>query len=336
MLPAFILALTLLQAQGNQSANGVIRGQILVPSVRVSERIQVIVQRSDGPIVARIFSDTTGNFEVRSLVSGAYELIVNFDGYEEARQIVAVGGGIFGNVTVNILLKEKDKFFTIKPDGGAADDVVDLAELSRKYPKKAIQDYEKAKEEIHNANNAKAIELLTSVVKLAPDFSNAHNSLGTVYQKESRFNEAESEYRRARELNPRSADPLVNLGSLYIDEAAARSSEGQTVVGKLLDDALDILEESLKIKRSPVAYYFLGTAYYKSNFYEEAETNFKHALEMEPHYPAGRLMLANIYIKQRRWASALEHLDAYLIENPKAMDRVQIEQTRSKVIERVR
>src|SRR5262245_26208607 len=144
MLGTFLLILTL--AQTNQSANGTIRGQVLVPSVRASERIQVIVQRSDGPIVARIFSDTTGNFEVRNLVSGAYELIVNLEGYEEARQLVGVGGtGIFATVTVNILLKEKDKFVVIKPDGNAADDVVDITELSRKYPKKAVQDYEKAK-----------------------------------------------------------------------------------------------------------------------------------------------------------------------------------------------
>src|SRR5262244_1475192 len=115
MLGTFLLILTLFQTQGNQSANGVIRGQILIPSVRASERIQIIVQRVDGPIVARIFSDTTGNFEVRSLVSGAYDILVNAEGYEEVRQQVAVGGGgLFGTVTVNIPLKEKDKFVVIK------------------------------------------------------------------------------------------------------------------------------------------------------------------------------------------------------------------------------
>jgi len=36
------------------------------------------------------------------------------------------------------------RFAKIKPDGGAADDLVDITELSRKYPKKAVQDYEKA------------------------------------------------------------------------------------------------------------------------------------------------------------------------------------------------
>ena len=85
-----------------------------------------------------------------------------------------------------------------------------------------------------------------------------------------------------------------------------------------------------------MAYYFLGTAYYRSSFYEEAESNLKRSLEMDPHLGMGRLMLANLYIKQQRWANALEHLDAYLSENPKAADLAQIQDTRSKVAQRIK
>jgi Tfp pilus assembly protein PilF len=332
MLGKILLAVLLAQGQGNQ-ANGVIRGQIIVPSVQASERILVLVQRTDGPVVARIFSDTLGNYEARNLPVGTYELQINVEGYEEVRMQVAVGGGAFNSVIANIHLREKEKLIVVRHDGGV-DDAVDLTELGRNYPRKAVQDYEKAQEERRKGNDVKAIELLVSVVKLAPDFFKAHNTLGTLYQKTGRFQEAKSEYRRARELNPRNPEPLVNLGSLFIEESDARAKEGKEVVGKILDDALDILEESLKVKRSALGYYFLGTAYYKSNFMEEAEGNFKKALEMEPHLPAGRLMLANLYMKQRKWPAALELLDAYLAENPTASDRVQIEGTRAKVAER--
>ena len=66
MLGKILLALTLAQAQTNQ-ANGVIHGQILIPSAHVSERILVIVQRADGPIAARVYSDTLGNYDARGL-----------------------------------------------------------------------------------------------------------------------------------------------------------------------------------------------------------------------------------------------------------------------------
>jgi len=51
---------------------------------------------------------------------------------------------------------------------------------------------------------------------------------------------------------------------------------------------------------------------------------------------ASRLMLANLYIKQQKWQSALEHLDAYLVENPKASDHSQIEETRYQVALKMR
>jgi len=336
MLGKILFAIILGQGQGN-AANGVIHGQIIVPTAHASDRILVILQKTDGPIVGRVYSDTLGNYEFRGLIAGTYIVIVNVEGYEDVRQEVGVAGnGIYGVQIVNIPLREKEKLITVKPDGGAAAALVDVNELSRNYPKKATQDYQKAVDEIHKGNNAKAIDLLAGVLKLAPDFYSAHETLGTVYQKESRFREAETEYRRAYELNAKAIEPLVNLGSMFIDEAAARAGEGTDVVGKILDKALDILEESLKIKRSAAAYYYLGTAYYKSTFYEEAEENLKRALELDGHPPATRLMLANVYLKQQKWPGALEHLDAYLTENPKAADREQIEATRSRVAARAR
>jgi Tfp pilus assembly protein PilF len=332
MFLAFLFLAVFLQA------GGAVRGQILVPSTRASERIQVILQRSDGPVVSRIFSDSLGNFEFRGLPAGSYDILVSVEGYEDVRQTVAVGGGgPFGTVTVNIPLAEKGMLVSKLPGPLTEDSsTVDIAELGRRHPRRAVQDYEKAIEENRKGNAAKAVELLNSVVKLAPDFYAAHNSLGTIYQKMNLYVEAANHYRRARELNPRSAEPLVNMGGLFVQQAEARAKEGEDVVGKILDDALDILEEALKIKRSAMAYYLLGTAYYKSTFYEEAEANLKLALEFEPQMPPARLMLANLYMKQQKWENALTHLDAYLNENPKALDRPQIQQTRAKVAQQIK
>ena len=65
-------------------------------------------------------------------------------------------------------LTKKQTLITVKPEGGAADDIVDLNELGRNHPKKALQDYDKALDEIHKGNNAKAIDILTGVVTPGP------------------------------------------------------------------------------------------------------------------------------------------------------------------------
>jgi Tfp pilus assembly protein PilF len=333
MLGKILLAFMLAQGAAN-APNGAIRGQIIVPEAHASERLQVTLYKTDGPLVSRIFSDVLGNYEFHGLIPGAYVIEINVEGYEQVRTEVGVGSGSFGAQIVNVHLREKETI--VRVGSNLEDSPVDVSELGRKYPRKAVQDYDRAIDELRKGNDVKALDLLAGVVKSAPDHYAAHNTLGTVYQRTQRFRDAEAEYTRARELNPHSADPLVNLGSLFIDEAAARSGEGSQVVGKILDDALDILEEALKMKRSAMGYYLLGTAYYKSMFYEEAEQNLNRAIEMDAHLGSGHLMLANLYMRQQKWQRALEQLDSYLIDNPKASDRDQIRQTRAKVAERVR
>jgi hypothetical protein len=57
-------------------------------------------------------------------------------------------------------------------------------------------------------------------------------------------------------------------------------------------------------------------------------------LQLEKGMGTAELVLANVYIKQQKWAQALGYLDAYLRENPKAADRDQVSQTRDKVAAR--
>ena len=145
----------------------------------------------------------------------------------------------------------------------------------------------------------------------------------------------EEQYQRAHQLSPRTPEPLINLGSLYIAEADERGIHRDDALA-LLSKARDLLEESLQLKPASTGYYFLGLAYFKSDFNEEAETNLKHALKMPTYPPAVRLILANLYIRLQKWPEALEQLDGYLLENPRSVDRTEVQNTRSKVIQRLR
>ena len=252
-LPVFFLTVALAQMQPGQT--GKIRVQIPVPFGRALGHIQVILQNTNGWMA--IPFEHVGNFEAvefGALAIGSYEVLVNAEGFEPVRWPVGVGDGV-RTVVVTIPLKEEQK----RQSGPVANaSSVDVTELSRRYPKKAVQDYEKAVDENRKGNYDKALTLLKSVVELAPDLYSAHNTLGTVYQKMNRYREAEDEYKRARELSPGSDEPLVNLGGLYVQESDDRASEGAGVVGKILEDARALLEQALNMKQSSMAYYLLA------------------------------------------------------------------------------
>jgi superkiller protein 3 len=136
-------------------------------------------------------------------------------------------------------------------------------------------------------------------------------------------------------LRPTSAAPLVNLGSLYVEEAQANESRGSSVVRAILNEALASLNTAIKLKPdASFAYYLLGVTYYKSAFYEDAEDNLKRALELTPDLHDARLALANVYLKMQEWSNVIIQLDRYLVDNPKSPIRDQVVTMRAKVVAR--
>ena len=67
-----------------------------------------------------------------------------------------------------------------------------------------------------------------------------------------------------------------------------------------------MLQEAVKLRpNSSMGYYLLGIASYKAALDEEAESALQRALETGDPGPA-HLVLANVYIRQQKWAAALE------------------------------
>jgi tetratricopeptide (TPR) repeat protein len=339
-LAVFFLAAPFLCAQAppNQQRNRVddynIRGKVVIPNQRESDqRIEVRLEKSALQVIQTTYTDSAGNFDFRNLAPGSYYVSVTLDGYEPVHQIVEVFN-TFGNSSVTVFLSKPAVEFRERPTGLDADDpdIVDVSQMKDSLPKKAVQDYEKAGEEKQKGRIESAIKLLEDAIHLAPTFFHAHNNLGILYQSLKRYPDAEKEFQRSHELNAKTERPLVNLGSLYIEQSNAQKAD-EAASGKLLDQALDALEAAVKLNpRSAVGYFLLGQANYKSEFFAEAETAFKKARELDPKIAAARLMLANVYVKQQKWEDVIDNLDAYLKENPKAADRANVEQMRASIM----
>jgi tetratricopeptide (TPR) repeat protein len=335
LMSPFALSQSAQTQQRNRAVEGYsIRGKVVIPNAHdFDQRIEVRLEKVALQVIQTTFTDSVGNFDFRNVPSGSYTISLNVEGFEPVRQNVDVYG-TFGNTMVTIVLN-KPSFETRERAAGLdADDpdVVDISQMRDALPKKAVQDYEKAIDEKKKGKLESAVKLLQQAIQSAPNFFHAHNNLGIIYQALKRYPDAEKEYKRSHDLNAKADRPLVNLGSLYIEESSLQKPD-EHASGELLDKALDALEEAVKLNpRSGVGFFLLGQANYKSDFLEEAEVAFKRAHDLDPRMTAARLMLANIYVKQQKWDDVIENLDAYLKENPKAADRASVEEMRAKIV----
>jgi lipoprotein NlpI len=311
-----------------------IRGRLVFSTPKAPEdRIEIALERNMQR-VATTFADSMGNFEFLSLTVADYQIVVRLAGYEDVSQIVSVFPSQM-NTTVNIPMNSL--YSVIKKRNPAYEgddpDVVDAKLISKSYPKKAQQEYEKGVEESRKGATEKAIAHFEEAVKVAPDFFDAWNNLGIAYVKRERFEDGEAAYKHAHEINPKSHQPLMNLAIAYINLSDKHRADGREVYGKYLDDAMDNLDAALKLRpQSAMSHYYLGTANYKSGFYPEAEASLKAALDLNPDYGATRIMLVNVYVKEHRLKDAMAQIDAFIKEHPKADERPAMEDLRQKIV----
>jgi tetratricopeptide (TPR) repeat protein len=293
-----------------------LQGQITTDIKAPSIRLVLEDPKAKNREVAQTEADAEGNYEFRALAGRTYRLVATVDGKKQDRrevEIVCRPGAIvskdfhYGKIESTLMLH----FPAEDPD------FVDVAELHGDYPKDVLRDYERAFEDHIGGNIPRAVQRLEAIALRAPRFYGAHARLGLIFQQAGCFADAETEYRRASELSPRSVQPLLNLASAQIRAADVPGQFESSVA-----HALETLGKVLEIRpASAIAHCLIGAARVKIQSYEDAEKSFQRALELDSSLAAARLMLANLYLREEKWDAALEQLKQYLEDHPFAPDR---------------
>src|SRR5262249_35902059 len=293
---------------------------------------EVRFETEGSQLVGFAYADSNGEFTYErsgmSLDRSVY-VVVKVEGFKPYRErLLPDFRGSFGPFLTIFL--ERESTVTVSGKDGT---VVDLKQLRAKIPGKAVDEYEKSLKEWSKGNREKAAEGLERALKLAPDFYEAQLSLGIEYIGLQKYDQAETALLRARDLSPKAAEALINLGTLYYQRGenqndAGSSEEAATTFKK----AAEFLQESIRRNPlSPSAHGYLGAALYKTGSYEEAETILKRAIELDANEQNARLMLVNVYSKSGRYNDALEQIDIFLAKNPKAPQRATLESIKEKL-----
>ena len=145
-------------------------------------------------------------------------------------------------------------------------------------------------------------------------------------------------YTRISSIYPSDLFARYKEGSLLIDKgegekvrASAEAmikefpdkAEGHRLLGLWLsregryDEAVTSLQRSLRLKPDLETYYLLGLAFYYQGNLEMAVTQFQTVLDYSPNFAQARIMLGEIFLRQRRGAEAEVVADKLIAASPK-------------------
>jgi tetratricopeptide (TPR) repeat protein len=110
--------------------------------------------------------------------------------------------------------------------------------------------------------------------------------MGAIFERQKKFDQAETEFRKVLDLNPRNSSTLNYYGYMLADR------------GVRLDEATSLIKRALVEEPGSAAYKdSLGWAYYKQDKLPEAEELLRQALQHEAHDPTILSHLGDIYAK---------------------------------------
>ena len=151
---------------------------------------------------------------------------------------------------------------------------------------------------------ANEVDLWRDSVRKDPFSSDAHHSLGYVFEQQGNIQKALKEWELALNLNPNNPDLLRNL-------AVAYNRTNKT------EEAIEFLNRSLQLEpNSPNAYYNLGEIYAKMGQMDEAERVLRKAIEISPTYTTPYNNLALILIQKGQFEEARKMLEYTLSIDP--------------------
>ena len=146
-----------------------------------------------------------------------------------------------------------------------------------------------------------AYDRLTKALQADPNFSTAHNAMGTLQERLGDTASAEQHFRKAVALNPMDSYAQNNFGGFLC--RTSHYEEAEQHFRQALNNSLYL--------RPDVAYSNAGLCMMAAGNLAKAETYFRSALERNPRMPAALEGMAEISFEQQRYLPARAYLQRY-------------------------
>nr|VFK14438.1 MAG: type IV pilus assembly protein PilF [Candidatus Kentron sp. LFY] len=154
---------------------------------------------------------------------------------------------------------------------------------------------------LEKGDNDLAWERLERALAIRPNYPDAHNALGSLYQRLNRLEKAEWHYRHAVLLNPSYSDAYNNLGVLLC--ATGRQTEAEQCFLKAIANPR-YREPEIAMSNAGDCAYFVGDL-------QKAETYLRRALSFNMELPDPLLTMAALSLSKGHPLSARGYLRRY-------------------------
>lgn len=263
----------------------------------------VSIYRVASPYSTATLSDTSGRFTFKKLEPGAYTIAVFIPSQGEARQTIEIGPSNADErqrVALTIRLKDSDFVYG---DVTRRRHAVSTKQLA--IPDKALHEYEEAQRDLARREPESAVRRLEHAVEIAPQFSAAWNTLGTIAYQTQKYQRAEECFREALRQDPTAYEPLVNLGGVLVNLHK-------------LSEAWDYNVHAVLVRpNDALANSQLGMTYFGLGNMDLAEKYFQRAAELDPaHFSHPQLFLAEIHLRRGDKQAAAADLENFLQHHP--------------------
>jgi tetratricopeptide (TPR) repeat protein len=297
VLPAMV------QGQGQRELLGKIIGSLRVLRADFPPTPVLVSLEFRGATVASAYCNDQGQFSFAGLVANEYRVSIDDDAYLPVGENVNVDPAVAQVNFVQFTLtprESKKKDDPASRVSGSNPYLIDPAEYYQHFPKKTLKEYDKGVEAENQGKADDAIAHYERALSYSPDFSPAHNHLGSAYLSRQKFVEAQREFEAALKSNQNDTQARFNLANVLL-------------MTHRYDEAGNEIEEGLKRQPNSAFGQFLqGSLYSHTSRPELAEKSLRAALQFDPKMSQASLQLVNLYLQQKRSSDAITELESYL------------------------
>jgi Tfp pilus assembly protein PilF len=189
-----------------------------------------------------------------------------------------------------------------KEGAGNSISAADLA-----VPEPARKEYELGQQSLKNHDLDAGITHLRKAIQLHDQFPQAHIMLGTAFNEQKKWKEAQGALEKAVQLDPKATEAYFQLG------ASLNQQKDYTAAVKALNQGLGLNPD---VPDAAAAHYELARAYLAMGQWQDANPHAAKAVAMQPDVASWHILMGNINLKKGDGQGAISEFQVYLKLDP--------------------